>query len=173
MLTLTGARRNEVGGMTWDEIEGDTWHLPSERTKNARPHLVSLSSVAIDVLAEVPHMEDSNFLFTTTGDSPISGWFRAKERASELSGVTDWRLHDIRRTVVTGMAQELNIDPHIIEATVNHISGASRSGVAGVYNRAVYLPQRKTALEAWAQHVMAVASGTKTKSNVVDLRQAP
>ncbi len=171
MLTLTGARRNEVGGMTWDEIEGDTWHLPSERTKNARPHQVPLSSVALSVLAEVPHMEDSDFLFTTTGDRPSSGWFRAKERASELSGVTDWRLHDLRRTCVTGMA-ELDIDPHVIEAAVNHISGAARAGVAGIYNRAQYLPQRKAAFEAWGQHVMAVVSDKKAKGNVAEFRRA-
>ena len=133
MLLLTGARRNEVGGMTWSEIDGDTWLLPKSRTKNNRAHVVPLSKVARDVIDALPRMADSDFVFTTNGARPVSGWGRAKERIDAISGVTGWRLHDIRRSVVTHMA-EMGVDPHVIESVVNHVSGASRAGVAGVYN---------------------------------------
>ena len=65
-----------------------------------------------------------------------------------------WRIHDLRRTAVTGMA-ELGVTPHVIEAVVNHISG-HKGGVAGVYNRAAYAPEKKAALELWANHVSSV-----------------
>ncbi len=168
LLLLTGARRNEVGGITWSEIEDDTWHLAGERTKNGRPHLVPLSTLAKAVIDAVPRMDDSDYLFTTNGHRPVSGWGRAKERIDAISAVENWRLHDIRRTVVTGMA-EMDIDPHVIEACVNHISGAARSGVAGIYNRATYLPQRTAALEAWANHIMGLV-GEASDDNVIDLR---
>jgi hypothetical protein len=68
-----------------------------------------------------------------------------------------WRLHDIRRSVATGMA-EIGIQPHIIEAVLNHVSG-HKAGVAGVYNRATYLPEKTAALTQWAEHLQAVVAG--------------
>ena len=155
----------------WSEIEGDTWNLPAARTKNGLPCLVPLSTIARDILDALPRISD--YLFTTGRarlDRPISGWAPAKARLDELSGVTGWRLHDLRRTLVTGMNEKLGIDPHVVEAVVNHVSGSAKAGVAGIYNRATYLPQRTAALEAWARHVVALVEGT-AKSNVVDLRR--
>ena len=181
LLLLTGSRRNEVGGMKWSEIEGDTWLLPGERTKNARPHIVPLSSTAREILDYLPRFDGSDYVFTsgrarTRGengervtDRPVSGWGRAKERIDKISGLSDWRLHDLRRTVVTGMNEELGIEPHVVEAVVNHQSGGAKSGIAGIYNRALYLPQRKVALESWAQHIIGLVGG-EAKSNVVVLR---
>ena len=171
LLLLTGARRTEVGAMTWAELDLDEnmWRLPGERTKNAKPHLVPLSSVARAIIDELPQMDGSPYVFTINGRAPIRGFARAKERLDQISGVTGWVTHDLRRTLVTDMA-EMGVDPHVIEAAVNHTS--NRSGVAGVYNRASYLPQRTAALEAWAQRVMAVVSGKKANSNVIDLPRA-
>jgi integrase len=76
-------------------------------------------------------------------------------------GVKPWKLHDLRRTVATGMA-EIGIEPHIIEAVLNHFSG-HKSGVAGIYNRASYAKQMKTALIRWAEHVDAIVSGRENK----------
>ena len=67
------------------------------------------------------------------------------------------RLHDLRRTAVTGMA-ELGVPPHVVEAAVNHISG-HKAGVAGIYNRATYAREKRAALDRWAEHVLAIASG--------------
>ena len=69
-------------------------------------------------------------------DGAFSGWSRCKERLDERCGVKDWTLHDIRRSVATGMG-ELGVKPHIVEAVLNHVSGARR-GVAGIYIRAKY-----------------------------------
>ena len=66
-----------------------------------------------------------------------------------------WTLHDLRRTGTTAMNDELEIAPHVVEAVINHISGAAKKGVAGTYNRAQYLGARTLALQAWADHVTA------------------
>ena len=78
-----------------------------------------------------------------------------------------WRLHDLRRTCATGMA-EIGIAPHIVEAVLNHISGA-KGGIAGVYNRAQYATEKKAALERWAAHIEALISGRPAK--VVPMRR--
>ncbi len=177
LLTLTGARRTEVAGMQWSELDGDMWRLPAERTKNARAHLVPLSSAAKEIIAALPRVDGSDYVFTMTGRAPVSGWGKAKQRLDKLVAAAGeplppWRVHDLRRTVVTGMNEALGIEPHVIEAVVGHVSGIARRGVAGVYNRAQYLPQRRAALEAWAQHVAAVVSGRPAAKNVVGLRRA-
>ena len=81
-------------------------------------------------------------------------------RVAELSedGMAPWTLHDIRRTVATGMAR-LGVAPHIIEAVLNHISG-SKAGVAGIYNLYAYEAEKKEALERWAIHLLALV-GTR------------
>ena len=83
--------------------------------------------------------------------------------------VAPWRIHDLRRTVVTGLHEALGIQPHVVEATIGHMSGSARAGVAGIYNRSEYLEQRKNALERWAQHIEGITSGQKT-GNVEQLK---
>ena len=129
LLVLTGQRRAEVAGIAWEEVdfEGALWRIPSTRTKNGRGHDVPLSDEALSILANVGS-RDGRALVFGEGSGPFSGWSKSKERLDRRSGVTRWRLHDLRRTVVTGMA-ELGIQPHVIEAIVNHISG-HKAGVA-------------------------------------------
>jgi integrase len=173
LLLLTGCRRSEVAEMTWSELspDGSVWTIPGARTKNHRTHEVYLPPLARDLLASMHKIEGkAGFVFTTTGKTPVSGWGKLKARldgrmakaaAPEGRAVPDWRLHDLRRTAATGMA-ELGIAPHIVEATINHISG-HKGGVAGVYNRAVHIEERKAALERWAAHVHAVVTDTAAK----------
>ena len=178
LLLLAGARLNEVAGMTWDELSDDyaTWSLPGSRTKNGRPHVVPLAPLARDLIAALERKPV--LLFTSTGTTPVSGWSRVKKlldkamvaaaraERGRAAKVAPWRLHDLRRTAVTGMA-ELGIRPDIVELVVNHISG-HRSGIAGIYNKSDLLPERKLALERWALHVIGLVSdGT---DNVVALR---
>jgi integrase len=168
LLLLTGSRLNEVAGMTRAELseEGATWSLPGKRTKNGRPHVVPLPPLARDILATVkPIAGTAGFMFTTTGETPVSGWSKTKRRLDEAMKIPPWRLHDLRRTAATGMA-ELGIPPHIVEAALNHVSGA-KAGVAGTYNRAAYAPEKKTALERWAAHVQGLVSGKPV--NVVSM----
>ncbi len=185
LMILTGARRGEVSGMTWGEIRDGMWHLPAERSKNKLPHLVPLSTAAQKIIADLPRVDDAEHVFTTgyaravdsetgerTTDSPIKSWARQKEKLDEISGVSRWRFHDIRRTLVTGMNEKLKIEPHVIEAVVNHVSGAAKSGIAGVYNRATYLSQRTAALEAWGRYVLGLVGEASEDTVVVDLRKA-
>jgi integrase len=176
LLLLSGQRLNEVAGMRRDELsdDGATWDIPGSRTKNKKPHRVPLPPQAQTLIPGGGHA----LIFTTTGSTPVSGWSRAKRRldtlmltlAQQESGkgatIAAWRLHDLRRTTVTGMI-ELGLRPDVIEHVVNHISG-HRSGVAGVYNKAELLPERKAALERWAAHVAGLV--LQQPANVVTMR---
>jgi integrase len=158
LLLLTGCRLNEVAGMRRGEIDGDQWLIPGERTKNHRAHVVPLSPLALDIIEKVPSIEGCAYVFSTTGASPVSGWSKIKGRLdSAMKPPAPWVLHDLRRSCATGMA-EIGIQPYIVEACLNHVSGA-RAGVAGTYNRAAYLPEKKAALERWAAHIEALVAG--------------
>jgi integrase len=160
LLLLTGCRLAEVGRMTRAELSDDgAWSIPASRTKNRRPHLVPFSTTARDILAGM--VEGGPYIFSTTGRTPISGWSRAKARLDAAMGVTGWRLHDLRRTFVTHLA-ELGVRPDVIELAVNHVSGL-RGGVAGVYNRSELLPERRAAMQRWADHVAGLVSGKAAK----------
>ena len=167
LLILTGQRRNEVSEMTWSELDldNDLWAIPGSRTKNEKPHFVHLSPQATAVVSSVTNV--GTFVFTSNGTTPFSGFSKAKKRLDELSDVTDWRLHDIRRTVVSGMAQ-LGIAPHIADKILNHQSGTI-SGVAAVYQRHEFLPERKHALDAWGAHVNGLIDG-EMAPNIVPLK---
>ena len=149
LMILTGQRRGEVSGMHWSEIDFDNkmWTIPSKRAKNATSHIVPLAPLAIGILRSLPRFLGSDFVFTTTGTTPISGFGRLKERldAAFDDGTEDWRFHDLRRTVATNMAI-LRVAPHIIEAVLNHSSGIV-SGVAAIYNRHAYIDEKREALE--------------------------
>ena len=157
ILLLTGQRRSEVAGMRWEEVDLDTqmWSLPEERTKNKLPHMVPLSDAVIELIKD--RIRVGEFVFTTTGKTAFSGFSRSKARLDGRAGFSDWTLHDLRRTFVTRL-NELGILPHVVEATVNHISGAAKVGVAGIYNKAQYLPERKVALEKWAETLEEIIS---------------
>ena len=161
LLLLTGCRLNEIAALRWDELseDGPSITIPGSRTKNGRPHVVPLATAAREIIASVPRVEGCHLVFSTNGLRPISGWSKTKRRLDAAMGATPpWRIHDLRRTVVTGMA-ELGVRPDVIEMVVNHISG-HRGGVAGIYNRSELLPERRAALERWSTHVAGLVRGT-------------
>jgi integrase len=154
LLILTGQRREEVGGLRWSEIDRDRIVLSPERTKNSRQHEVPLSSQAQAILSRQPRRKGRDFVFGI-GEAGFSGWSDCKARLDQAllarrkaKARPEWRLHDLRRTAATGMA-ELGVQPHIIEAVLNHVSG-HKSGVAGVDNRATYAEPMREALQRWA-----------------------
>lgn len=157
LLLLTGQRRGEVIGMGWREIDQARalWIIPKERAKNGREHTVPLSGSAMKLLSSVPKF-GTHLVFPARGnsDNSVSGFTRAKQRFDELSSVSDWTLHDLRRTVATGMAG-IGIPPHVIERVLNHVSG-SFGGVAGIYNRYQYVNETRDALEKWSQHLTTI-----------------
>ena len=185
LLMLTGQRRDEVAGIRWSELDLDKglWSMPGSRTKNGRPHLVPLSEPVLTIVAGLERRPGRDLLFGR-GASPFSGWSQCKARlvqrlaerhaaeagrnkAEEDDHLPPWVIHDIRRSVVTHMA-EMGIAPHVIEAIVNHVSG-HKAGVAGVYNKAVYLPERKAALAAMGAALGGHRRGLGGASNVVPL----
>jgi integrase len=154
LLILTGARREEITQLRWSEIDGDVVKLEGDRTKTGAPHIIPLSTPAQALLNRLPRIGGSDFVFTTSGRKPISGWSRPKIELDARAAVTDWRIHDLRRTVATGM-QKLGITLQTVEAVLGHTSG-SRGGIVGVYQRHDYAAEKRAALEAWGAHVMAL-----------------
>jgi integrase len=162
LLMLTGQRREEVGSLRWSEIEQGLIVFPPERTKNRRQHEVPLSRQALAIIERQPKRKGRDFIFGI-GELGFSGWSDCKARLDEAllaarrksnrkaKAMPDWRLHDLRRTCATGMA-ELGVQPHIIEAVLNHVSG-HKAGVAGIYNRARYEGEMRDALQRWADHI--------------------
>jgi integrase len=148
LLALTGQRRDEIGQLQWDEVDFGRGLivLPPARVKNNREHCVPLSAQAAAILQRRPRLGE--FVF---GRRAFVDWSRAKLRLDRDLRIADWRLHDLRRTCATGMA-ELGVLPHIIEAVLNHVSG-HKAGVAGIYNRSKMLEPMRDALQRWGDHI--------------------
>jgi integrase len=172
LLILTGQRRTEIGGLRWDEISDDEIVLPVSRTKNKRPHIIPLSEPAKAIIAGIER-GGRQYLFGR-GPGGFTDWSKSKaaldaRRALPTSAEAgEWILHDLRRTAVTRMA-ELGVQPHIIEAVINHVSG-HKGGVAGIYNRATYAAEKRAALNLWGEHVTALVEDRK--ATVVPMRRA-
>lgn len=167
LLLVTAQRRDEVAGLAWAELDFErrVWTIPRDRTKNDRAHEVALSELALEIIADLPTV-DEKLVFTTNRKHPVSGFSRGKTRVDALmdavrrkasrlpegeDGMQDWILHDLRRTAATGMAG-LNIAPHVLDRVLNHVAGTIR-GVAAVYNRFAYESERAVALEAWGSYI--------------------
>jgi integrase len=174
LLLLTGQRTAEVAEMEWKELldlngSDPLWVMPKaspppadQRTKNGLPHIVPLSPLAVEILRGIPPISE-RFVFSTTGGTPISGFSRLKQRidgfisdkleAKGLPPMEPWQFRDLRRTVSTHMNDFLGVDSHVVEAILNHVSGQAKKGVAGTYNKALYLNQRRSALVDWARYI--------------------
>jgi integrase len=166
VLSLTGQRRDEVAEMNWDEVDLDhrVWMLPASRTKNDKSHVVQLSDRAVAVIGAQPR--SGKFVFSRNGVTPVGDFSSQKRRLDGLCGVSDWRLHDLRRTMVSGMAR-LGVAPHVADKILNHVGGTI-SGVAAVYQRHEFLRERRDALERWGEHVV----GLLREGEVVELKTA-
>jgi integrase len=159
LLILTGARREEISRLRWGEIFDDAISLSGERTKNGQPHTIPLSKPAREIIASLPHIAGSDFVFTTTGTTPISGWSRAKDK---LGDVASWRIHDLRRTTATGL-QRLGTALPVTESILGHVAG-SRAGIVGIYQRHDYADEKRAALEEWAKHVETLLGTVESKA---------
>jgi integrase len=176
LLALTGARANEIAGLRREELRDDAILLPGSRTKNGREHLIPLSAPARAILADHlgQHKDEERSLVFGRRTGPFSGWSKCKDaldqHIAETTGrsLPHWTPHDLRRSFATHAAG-IGIQPHIIEACLNHVSG-HKSGVAGIYNKAAYEPEKRAALDRWADRLMAIVEGRA--SNVAPLRRA-
>jgi integrase len=159
LLILTGCRRDEVGGMRWSEfdLQQGTFTIPVERSKNKRAHTLPLPAMALDIIRSIPQRVGCDHLFASKG---FSMWSRSKKLLDGASGVKAWKLHHIRHTVSTGM-NDIGIDPHIVDATLNHL--ANRQKMERRYNHSEYLVQKAQTLIRWADHVNSVVTGEPRK----------
>lgn len=184
LAILTGQRREEVAALRWVELDRGAreWIIPADRAKNGVVHIVPLSDSVVqelDAIAGGKGWPKSGFVLSTTGRTPISGFSKAKKAldakvlelrkkgsvaGSELELLPAWRLHDLRRTVATGL-QRLGVRFEVTEAVLNHVSGA-KGGVAGIYQRHDWKDEKRAALGAWAAHVDRLISGTEA-GNVI------
>ena len=169
---ITAQRRTEVAEMRWADLdlEAKTWTIPADQNKSGRTHVVPLSTMAVDLLVELPRKtltekngstRPSPYVFTSDGDVPISGFSRAKERVGEkalahrraadpeAADIPDWGIHDLRRTAATEMGR-LGIPEFIISKVLNH---AARGVTGRVYNQYEYLTEKRHALDTWAAYL--------------------
>ena len=172
VLVLTLARREEVAAMRWSELSLDftTWTIPSSRMKRGQAHVIALPDPTRDALRAVTQIKGQDLVFSTTGKTHVSGFTKAKAALDKAAKVTDWRLHDFRRTGVSALAS-MGFDSIVADKLLAHQPG-KLSGVARVYQRHDFAPERKAALEAWATHVLRCANPNVGQENIVDLRRA-
>ncbi len=158
LLLLTGQRRSEVSRLCWADIDLDTrlWNQPSLSNKSKRVHLVPLASQAVEVLREIPRL-NNQLVFPARGRSnrAVSGFSKWKRLLDKQSGTEGWTIHDIRRTMNTGLAA-LKVPPHVADLVLNH-QGSVRSPVSVIYDRYDYLEEKRDALERWANHLRHLA----------------
>jgi integrase len=178
LLMLTGARREEVGGLRWSEVDLDQALivLPSERTKNRRPHQIPLAPAAFAVLAAQkrrvnPDGSPRDFVFGR-GEGGWKNWSACKDELNARihPPISGWNLHDFRRSLSTALHERFDVQPHVVESVLGHVGG-HLSGVSGIYNRSSYLDVRRIALQRWADHVVGLAAGERS-SVVVMLRRS-
>lgn len=156
LLILTGQRRSEVANLSWSEIDlaAKTWTLPAVRAKNGRQHVIPLSDAAIAILGNLLPPPSLGPVFSPVGFSQSKAKLDAALAKAMGQNCPAWCVHDLRRTATSGMAG-LGTAPHVIEACLNHQSGIIR-GVAAVYNRCRYEPEKRAALDLWGAHVAAL-----------------
>jgi integrase len=167
ILMLTGQRLGEIAGLRWTEIDfgRELISLPSERTKNKRPHDIPMGRSVKEILQAHPRRDEREFVFAQRRGSASGGWGPLKRALDERGDLPHWTIHDIRRSVATGMA-DIGIQPHIIEAVLNHVGG-HKAGVAGIYNRATYAQEKVLALARWDEHIRSIVE--KRESKVVGI----
>jgi integrase len=166
MLLLTGQRRGEVAGIRRSEVEGDLWTLPPERTKNGQKHTVPLSRQAMEILESTPEIVGgADRVFTGTGGRQLAGFSHVKrELDAQMNLKSPWVMHDLRRTVASGMAK-IGIKLPVIEKVLNHTSDSFR-GIVGVYQQHDFAAEKRHALQAWADHVDAIVRGAPAEKVV-------
>jgi integrase len=151
LLLLTGQRRQEIAGFQRSEIildEEPRIVMPAERTKNGKQHTVPLAPQAIAILKPYLAADNESAHIASIAIFNWASFSFAKAALDREFGI-EFRLHDLRRTCATGMAEWLGVAPHIIEAVLNH----SKPSVAGIYNRATYQREMREALTRWADFV--------------------
>lgn len=162
VLVFTGCRRREATGMRWAELdlEGGTWTLPPERRKTGnrdpRPFAIHLHAALVAMLRRQAILEDSPFVFWGRRDRrPYDFHHSLMQRLGKLA-IPEWRFHDIRRTVRSGMAA-LGVSQVVAELCLGHVA---KPGLVAVYDQHSYGEEMRTAWRQWGEHVSQCLRGT-------------
>ena len=161
-LLLTAARRNEASEMKRAELTGTDWTLPADRNKTKVDLVRPLSAAAQDVLSKAPKLADCEFVFSTDGEHPISGFSRFKKNFDKVCGVSAWTLHDLRRTARSLMSRAGVASDHA-ERCLGHVI----AGVRGTYDRHEYHAEKQRAFEALAVQIDLIVN---PRDNIVAIR---
>jgi len=154
LLILTGQREREVADMRWSEVDMGQrlWTIPASRMKGGRAHEVPLSGAALALLAGLPRFNEGDCVFSTTnGRTSVNGFSKAKARTDKLSGVTEWRIHDLRRTMRTHLSA-LPVQDMVRELVIAH----ARPGLHKVYDRHSYIDEKRECLDLWATRLQGI-----------------
>jgi integrase len=170
MLLLLGQRRTETALMAWPDVdlEQAVWTVPPAITKSGRPHKIPLPRQAVAILHKHKRAAKSDLVFPGRRNQPMTGWSKrlpAVYALTTAAGMRRWTLHDLRRTVRTGLGQ-LGVNPVVAELLIDH---AISDDLRAIYDRAEYWPQRIEAAQRWADHVAGAIGAAKDK--VRPLRQ--
>jgi integrase len=164
-LLLTGQRRGETVRAQWRDFDLDAavWTIPAETTKSGREHRVPLSQAALEILGELPRVANCELVFPGRGGRSMTGWskrMRPVQAASREVGLERWTLHDLRRTVRTGLGR-LDVPDPVAERILNH---APRDRLQATYDRSDRLDDMREALERWGSHVKMLVARTRDDS---------
>jgi integrase len=168
LILLTGCRRAEIGDLKWSEVDTDvrTITLPRQRTKNGQEHVIPLSDSAMAILEGIER-RDRDYLFGRRRAGGFCRWAKSKRAFDQTLKLKEpWIVHDLRRTVRTGLGK-LGIQPHIAEATLNHLPPK----LIRTYDRNTYETEKRAALDKWAAH-LRVAIAQATGANVAPIRKS-
>jgi integrase len=167
LVLLTGCRREEIGGLRWDEIDGNRILIGADRMKGKLGHEIALLPMILSNLPSRPVGAEGNIF--GRGGTGFSGWSKSKAKLDARlkhigNNLQNWGLHDLRRTFSTRL-HDAGIEPLVIEALLAH----KQQGVAAVYNRASFREAKRIALTRWHEIVRAVTSADSTESTRSEL----
>ena len=162
LILVTGQRPGEVIGAEWEDFdfENGVWNIPGEKTKNRLSHTVPLSTLAAEIINDIPRRDDSRFLFPAKRGKAInsathmgvSALAAAIRRHSDVLELDHWSPHDLRRTAASGLAS-LGVSRLVVSKILNH----RERGVTGIYDRYAYEKEKRQALEAWGQKLKDIS----------------
>ena len=175
---VTAQRIGEVAGIAQSELDlneaAPVWTVPRQRAKNGQPNRVPLSPLAVRLIKEAQELAGGGaWLFPSPKDARPAGSAvgaasapidphaptKALSRARAAIGLEDFRVHDLRRTAATRMA-ELGISPHTISLVLNHVSARKGTITGAVYVQYSYDREKREALDAWGARLERIIAGT-------------
>jgi integrase len=161
LLALTGARRREVTQARWAEVnlEARTWTLPPERRKSGKhdlqPFVIVLCPAAIEILERQPRLEGSPYVFWGRRDKRPFEFHHAFRQRLTAAKVNDWRLHDLRRFMRSGLGR-LGVSQVVAELCLGH---SAKAGLVAVYDQHAYVEEKAAAWLKWGDHLARLVGG--------------